>query len=282
MSSVRAVNIITLSLILVLAGCFGLGDNTEATPGGSSVNGYPAVTVDLMLPTWDCDAGSCTTEVYHAAVHPNGDSMTMGWDTDLDGTVDVPVTASQGFTEITISESLLAAPVNDDLTLRHTIAFIAEDTSGQITASMLTVYVENSDTAGGTGNLVFYTFSSRDTAGTMSDSAGEDLVHIKMTQGDPLSWSLLRVSIMVDGGASLICVADHQADGTEPCEYTIDATDNFWDVAEEITISEGTSTDLCDGSAGGCDVDVTITKLGVGNNPDMILAEVNAYADGNN
>ena len=40
-------------------------------------DGYPAVTVDLMLPTWDCDAGSCTTEVYHAAVHPNGDSMTM-------------------------------------------------------------------------------------------------------------------------------------------------------------------------------------------------------------
>ena len=79
------------------------------------MNGYPAVTVDLMLPTWDCDAGSCITEVYHAAVHPNGDSMTMGWDTDLDGTVDVPVTANQGFTEITISESLLAAPVNDDL-----------------------------------------------------------------------------------------------------------------------------------------------------------------------
>ena len=36
-------------------------------------------------------------------------------------------------------------------------------------------------------------------------------------------------------------------DGTAPCTYTKDATDNFWDVAEEITISEGDSTDLCDG-----------------------------------
>ena len=140
MSSVRSVNIITLSLILVLAGCFGFGSNSEATPGGSSMNGYPAVTVDLLLPTWDCDAGSCTTEVYHAAVHPDGDSMTMGWDTDLDGSVDVPVTVNQGFTQITISETLLATPVEDSLTLRHTMAFIAEDTSGQTTASMLTVY----------------------------------------------------------------------------------------------------------------------------------------------
>ena len=75
---------------------------------------------------------------------------------------------------------------------------------------MLTVYVENSDTTGGTGNLVFYTFSSRDICtGAMGTDAGESLVHIKMTQGDPLSWSLFRrVSIMVDGpGASLICVA---------------------------------------------------------------------------
>ena len=102
-----------------------------------------------------------------------------------------------------------------------------------------------------------------------------------MTQGDPLSWSVLRVSIVVDGGPSLTCVAAHQADGTEPCAYTKDATDNLWDVSEEITISEGASTDLCDSTDGGCGLDVTITKLGVGNNPDMILAEVNAYADGN-
>ena len=281
MSSVRSVNIITLSLILVLAGCFGFGSNSEATPGGSSMNGYPAVTVDLLLPTWDCDAGSCTTEVYHAAVHPDGDSMTMGWDTDLDGSVDVPVTVNQGFTQITISETLLATPVEDSLTLRHTMAFIAEDTSGQTTASMLTVYALENYNTGGTGNLVTYTFSARDAAGVMSSAGGENLVHIEMTQGDSLSWSVVDVKINVDGGAALYCVASDQADGTESCAYTTDG-DSSWDVPEEITISEGANVDLCDGSVGGCDIEVTITKLGVGNNADAVIAVKNAYADANN
>ena len=281
MSSVRSVNIITLSLILVLAGCFGFGSNSEATPGGSSMNGYPAVTVDLLLPTWDCDAGSCTTEVYHAAVHPDGDSMTMGWDTDLDGTIDVPVTVNQGFTVITISESMLAVPVEDSLTLRHTMAFIAEDTTGQTTASMLTVYALENYNTGGTGNLVLYTFSYRDAAGVMSSAGGEDLVHIEMSQGDSLSWAVVDVKINVDGGAPLYCVASHQTDGTEDCVYTTDG-DNSWDVPEEITISEGANVDLCDGSAGGCDVEVTITKIGVGNDSDKIIGVTNAYADANN
>jgi len=280
MSSVRSVNIITLSLILVLAGCFGFGSNSEATPGGSSMNGYPAVTVDLTLPTWDCDAGSCTTEVYHAAVHPDGDSMTMGWDTDLDGSIDVPVTVNQGFTEITISETLLSTPVNDDLIPRHTMAFIAEDTSSQSTASMLTVYAPDDFVAGGSSNLVLYTFSDRDAAGTMSDATGDNLVHIKMTQGDDLSWSLLKVSIVVDGGNSLICANAAIDDGTADCTYTTDG-DASWSVAEEITISEG-DVDLCDGVNGGCDVEVTITKIGVGNDTDKVIAVKNAYADANN
>ena len=44
---------------------------------------------------------------------------------------------------------------------------------------------------------------------TMSDAANEDLVHVKMDAGDePLSWSVLKVTIVVDGGTSLTCVED--------------------------------------------------------------------------
>ena len=57
--------------------------------------------------------------------------------------------------------------------------------------------------------------------------------------------------------------------------------DNSWSVAEEITISEG-DVDLCDGSNGGCDVDVTLTKVGVGNEGDKVIREVTAFADANN
>ena len=84
------------------------------------------------------------------------------------------------------------------------------------------------------GGLDKYQFSERDAAGTMSDAGGEKLVHIKMTQGDDLSWSVLRVSIVVDGGNSFTCVEASKDDGTADCTYTTD-DDNSWSTSEEIT-----------------------------------------------
>ena len=131
------------------------------------------------------------------------------------------------------------------------------------------------------GGLDTYQFSDRDAAGTMSDAGGEDLVHIAMTQGDDLSWALLKVSIVVDGGASMTCDEAADADADSSCTYAKDS-DNHWQTSEEITISEG-DADLCDGSDnGGCSVDVTLTKVGVGNEDDKVIRTVNAYADGSN
>ncbi|NCG29582.1 MAG: hypothetical protein GWP27_03820, partial [Bacteroidetes bacterium] len=53
-----------------------------------------------------------------------------------------------------------------------------------------------------------------------------------------------------------------------------------WDTSEEITISES-GMDLCDGSDGGCEVVVTITKIGVGEEDDKVIATVTAFADAN-
>ena len=130
------------------------------------------------------------------------------------------------------------------------------------------------------GGLDKYQFDSRDASGTMSDAAGEKLVHVKMTQGDDLSWSVLKVSIVVDGGNSLTCADASLDDGTADCTYMTDE-DNSWSTSEEITIMEG-DVDLCDGQEGGCDVDVTLTKIGVGNEDDKVIREVAAYADANN
>ena len=130
------------------------------------------------------------------------------------------------------------------------------------------------------GGLDKYQFDDRDAAGTMSDAAGEKLVHIKMTQGDDLSWSVLKVSIVVDGGNCLTCADASKDDGTADCTYETD-DDNYWSTSEEITINEG-DVDLCDGADGGCDVDVTLTKIGVGNEDDKVIREVTAYADANN
>ena len=131
------------------------------------------------------------------------------------------------------------------------------------------------------GGLDTYQFSDRDAAGSMSEAGGDGLVHVAMTQGNDLSWAVLKVSIVVDGGASMTCDEAGSADATSDCVWSKD-DDNFWSVAEEITISEGSDTDLCDGTDGGCSVVVTLTKIGVGNEDDRIIRSVNAYADASN
>ena len=130
------------------------------------------------------------------------------------------------------------------------------------------------------GSLDYFAFDNRDAAGDMSDSGGDALVHIMMTSGSDLNWAVLKVSIVVDDGRSYHCVEYDYADDSTDCTYTMD-DDQYWSVGEEITISEGSSVDLCDGSNGYCSVDVTLTKVGVGNEDDKVIAMVSAVAEAN-
>lgn len=130
------------------------------------------------------------------------------------------------------------------------------------------------------GGLDTFQFTDRDAAGQMTDEGGDALVHVKMTQGSDLSWALLKVSIVVEDGYSFACEEAGNDGGNADCTYTID-DDNYWSVAEEITIYEGDNLDLCDGSNGGCTVDITLTKLGVGGEDSKVLFETSAYADAN-
>ena len=132
------------------------------------------------------------------------------------------------------------------------------------------------DSAG--GSLDAYTFSDEDAAGTMSDSGGDALVEITMTQGTDLNWAMLKVSIKVDGGTPTAC---GDADSDAACTWTPfegDGNDQAWEASEGITISEGTG-DLCDGTDGGCSIQVTLAKTGTGNDADIVLATINAYAE---
>ena len=135
----------------------------------------------------------------------------------------------------------------------------------------------NDDDSSG-GSLDTFTFSDRDAAGVMSDSGGDALVHIQMTQGNELSWSLLKVTIVVEGGMSYTCYEDETS---SDCTWYRNPDSNSWAVSEEITIYEGDYLDLCDGSNGGCEVQVTLAKYGVGGNSDKVIATINAFADVN-
>ena len=320
MSTTRTLNVITLSTILLLAGCFGLGDSAEASDEHEHTpNAAPVLHGELMLDDLDgelefnladCTGTECTLTAYHAAVDPDGDLMELGYDFDLDGTIDFQLTNYRGITDLQIprtefieeivlvdeiieesncvnGQQLVVTETSTISRMITSIALISVDENDAASAILLTTdelydisTVISDETEGCTNDLSMYQFSSRDAADTMSDAAGEKLVHIKMTNGDDLSWSVLRVSIVVDGGNSLVCADASKDDGTADCTYTTD-DDNTWSVAEEITIMEG-DVDLCDGTDGGCDVDVTLTKIGVGNEDDKLITTVSAFADANN
>ena len=85
-------------------------------------------------------------------------------------------------------------------------------------------------------------------------------------------------------GASLTCKKltdwiDEEYDEYAECTWLIHWED--WEDYDEIIISEGPNTNLCDGSNDGCTVDITLTKIGIGGEDNRIIAEISAYADAN-
>ena len=311
-------NVITLTLILFLAGCFGLGDSAEAADEHEHTpNAAPVLHAELMMNDMngevdfnvtDCTANNCTITSYHAAVDPDGDMMDLGYDFDLDGTIDYHLTNHRGMTDLVIprtefietvisvddvieesncvgGQQLVITETSTISSMITTIALIGVDSNDAASAILLTsveMFDISTIISDSTENCdETHYFSDRDAAGSMSESGGDALVHIAMTQGYDVSWAVLKVSIVVDNGASMICTYSRNADATSDCTFAKD-DDNYWSTSEEITISEGSATDLCDGGNGGCEIVVTITQHGVGNEDDRVLATINAYADASN
>jgi len=147
---------------------------------------------------------------------------------------------------------------------------------------------QNDDYDSPSGGLDIYIFRDRDVRTTMSSEPEEGLVYVQMIQseGDGLSQDQLSVSIIVDGGASLTCQKltfewDEEYDEYAECTWSVGNGGEDWDDYDEIIISEGPNTNLCDGSNDGCTVDITLTKIGIGGEDNRIIAEISAYADAN-
>ena len=300
MNATRAFNVMTLTTILLLAGCLGADDSSAAADDhthDADPNAAPAIFLqdssDLM---WDpvCEISelenaTCTLMAYHAVVDPDGDLMTFGWDSDLDGAIDIQLTEQSGFTNVTFLQSHInIVELTDDdgdiagEAVGVSVAFIATDSNGASSAEILTILefndddeVFDEDDTG--GSLDSYTFSDADATGTMDDGGSNALVEITMTQGTDLNWAMLKVTIKVDSGTPTAC---GDADSDAACTWTPfegEGNDQAWEASEGITISEG-SGDLCDGSNGGCEIEVTLPKMGTGQDADKVLGTVNAYA----
>ena len=193
MSLVRTLNVITLSLLLILTGCFGLiddeddpiddaegqttpdegGTTTSASPNQAPVvEGMTASDIYLEYDTmFVCDGNTCNGSVMHSVVDVDGDTLTIGWDTNLDGGIDVALSSNSGVTNLSISQNEFSAfTLDGEELLYNSIALIAND--GTIASADLVQLLgydetmDENDTDEQNGSLLVYVFIAEDAAQT--------------------------------------------------------------------------------------------------------------------
>ena len=129
------------------------------------------------------------------------------------------------------------------------------------------------------GGLVIYQFEGRDAAGTLTNDINtqDDLVYVKMTQGEELRWSVVGISITVNDGQSYQC-EQASDNNTADCIFT-QSDEQHWEVPFEMTISEGTNICAPEDGKNYCNLEVTITKIGVGGEDSKILQQISIIAE---
>ena len=271
MQLLRAINVLTLASLLILTGCFGLVDDTITPADGTDTtttvvtNNEPSSTVygfDEMVENviYDSTTGdeiitSVTLSVYSAAVDPDGDIITCGWDIGLDGIVDNPTVCTEAFTNLTI-------PIEDWIQIPsssyniNSIAFIVTDEHGAANADILDLYYRGEEVDDGP-SLMLYAFGAEDATGSVTDGIDDNLIRVTMMQGSELNWASVSVRISIDGGAPITC--SNPGDSTGVCELVEygNTGDQYWSVGDGVTIIES-GQDLC--TSGSCQIEVTITN----------------------
>ena len=159
MSLIRTINVLTFALILVLAGCFGAGDNASADDDDDEPNTAPVILATLESDLV-CEGEDCNVQIYHAGVDPDGDLMEMGWDYDLDGNIDHMLIELKGMNNVTIprvnaleyliseetgttystcenSQRIVTTTITEVSKLRMTIALLAIDENDAATGKLI-------------------------------------------------------------------------------------------------------------------------------------------------
>ena len=291
MQTIRNLNILILAFLLILTGCFGLADdavsgdaegqtagdtnNTQSEVnnppfiGDSSdlVNSYTIMQTNANI-TYDVNTGEeiingYSYDLYHSVVDIDGDSMTSGWDINLDGSIDYPTTGNSGFTEVYVPMNYFSQiMIFDDEINYASVAFIAVDEHGLGNAILLDVVdgesLSDRDEADNT--IQYYTFSGQDAPG--SDGA----VIMTMDSGSDLGWASITIKASVDGAASsTVPMCDDTT--TENCWASTDSDDpTAWNVGEAITVDTDCS--------GVCTVTINVLNNREGTTLDTTVIDV--------
>ena len=265
----KRVLFVSILLIFVgLSGCLG-----ESTSSGSSQSTIQPINLEVIN---DCEhaevnlqsttlANGSTMDtviginvsVYHAIYTPDVSGLVFGYDTNLDGSIDVFDNSTKGINNLSI-------PISEFETLDGnfyltSIAGIAT-VSGGITTQLVHLS-NNCESLSGinfaqltyiSGDFSMYDFSVTDASGTPTSAGEEALVFIAMDNGDDLSWASVIVQMSADDGVYTTCTNPNEAVDTG-CAVG-DNDDGSWTFGEEVTVSEGTDS-ICDGP---CSVQVKV------------------------
>ena len=278
--TVRVMTAVLLTMMMMLSGC--LGANTDDGNGGGGIiptaqgstttvvngNYLPIVNAYQIGPLSENvsynSTGSGTllgmnVSVYHSAIDPDGTTLAMGWDTNLDGIVDIPVSASQGFTVlyIAISEWNTVPDTNNNSHM-VSIAFHATDANGGKDVALLDLQSRIPVGPWWMSQNGFYAMSGKDAQGTPGTGTADNLIMLTMDQGGDINWAAVSVKLAIDGAAPVTC-DNPGVDGTAVCSLVEfgDTDDQVWSVGDGVTVVEN-GQDLC-GATTSCSIDVTIT-----------------------
>ncbi len=264
----KAFFVISVLFSVSLAGC--LDDSSSESSTNSSTDSIlfdvvnDCENLELNTQTTNLSNGSnlvtilgVNVSLYHAA-YSTSSVVSVGFDVDLDGSLDAFNNVSKGTTSFYLPMSSFSNLSND----RFVTTIAATATTANGVSSML-VHIANDCQVLSEINLGQltsvepgldgYDFEVNSAGTTLSTATGEAIVYVSLDAGDDLSWSTVIVQMKADGGVYVECTNPDKVAGTG-CDIA-DNDDGKWAFGEEVTISEG-SDDTCSG--GTCEVQIKI------------------------
>ena len=264
----KSIFVISVLLSVSLAGC--LDDSSSESSSTSSTD---SILFDVVNDCENLELNTQTTNLtngtnlvtilgvnvslYHAA-YSESSIVSVGFDIDLDGSLDAYNNVSKGTTSFYLPMTSFSNLSNDRFVT--TIAATASTADG---VSSMLVHIANDCQVLSEINLgqltsvepglTGFDFEVNSAGTTFTTGTGEAIVYVSLDAGDELSWSTVIVQMKADGGVYVECTNPDKATATG-CAIS-DNDDGKWAFGEEVTISEG-SDDTCSG--GTCEVQIKI------------------------
>ena len=220
MNHLRVLNVLTLSALLILTGCFGLMPESEADGQTEPEQVQPHL-------NWQVESMGIIEDewvIYYSVYDPSMAFSSFGMDTNSDGVVDYPGTNSSGFISLNLSDVTSNDLPEAELRIYDAV-FIGVINNQVINSQILTEEIDMTLRMIPTG----FDISAVDAGGDVTTGTDDDLVFVTMNQGSDINWAAVKFSISVDGDAPITCDnPDKLADNALQLSWKTSDMDGLW------------------------------------------------------